>query len=75
MSVARPSPERERDELILRALSLWDHCGLSFGQIAHDIGVSRNAVLGWVYRIQRADPEALKRKPKAAARCVAHCPS
>lgn len=72
MSAVAYTEERQRDDLCLRVLSLWED-GWSAGDIGKDVGVSRNAALGIIHRIHHADPTALKRKPQLAAH--ARCPS
>ncbi len=67
---AAPAPnraERARDELCLAFLYWWDN-GLSADAIAAMFGVSRNVPLGVVWRVNRADPTALRRKPETHGR-------
>lgn len=65
MSAISYTEERQKDERDLFILQLWDDPNRwSAGEIAKALGITRNIVIAQVDRVDREDPEALRRKPK-----------
>ena len=60
-AVAPDTEERARDERQLTILSLWED-GWTAGEIARSLNITRNAALAFIDRVNRSDPEALRRK-------------
>ena len=50
-----PRDSRESDILILTALDLRDHEKWTGGKIAKSLGTTRSAVMGFFYRVRKAE--------------------
>ena len=60
-------PTRADDERLLRMLDLRDYEGMSSGQIAESVGVTRNSVVGQFHRVKTSEVHecaCVKRKNK-----------
>ena len=60
----KPDPKaRTIDELHLALLNCWE-VGWTHGEIARTFPITRAASVGVVHRINKADPDAILRKPE-----------